>query len=165
MKLYSTLLLTTSLLIASCGFHLRGSDPGASTRLASIVIADAGATGLVNEVRILLESGGTAVLTQSAAPAYVLQLSEQTLTRNVLSVSAATGKVEEYQLTLSARLTIMDPEQNLLITGQPVQITRSFAFDDAAVLGSVQEQRLIEQEMTRQAAAQIVRRLNAVTGN
>jgi LPS-assembly lipoprotein len=114
---------------------------------------------------MLLESGGTTVYSQSQAPAYVLQLSEQSLTRNVLSVSAVTGKVEEYQLTLSARISIMDPDRNVLLAEQPVRVTRDFTFDDAAVLGSVQEQRLIEQEMTRQAATQIVRRLTAATRN
>jgi LPS-assembly lipoprotein len=165
MRLHNILLLMALLFVASCGFHLRGSQPGPTAGLSRITLTDANAASVSNEVRILLESGGMIVARENDLPGYRLHLADQAVTRSVLSVSPATGKVEEYQLTFSVLMSITDAQNNHLLTSQPVRIVRDYAFDDAAVLGSVQEQRMLEQEMTRQAASQIIRRLNAVTGN
>lgn len=160
MKLHYILLLTLVLLTASCGFHLRGSLPG-STTIDSVSINDATASGVGAEVKALLEASGTDIL-PSPDNGYGLRLTDQLLNRSVLSVSAVTGKVEEYQLTLTVGMTVTDPDGNELLSGQQIRVTRDYAFDDAAVLGSVTERRVLEQEMIRQAASQIVRRLNAL---
>jgi len=163
MKLYTALLLTAILLVSSCGFHLRGSQPASASNLSRIVLTDSDASGVSNEVRILLESSGTVISGTSPAPGYTLHLSDQSITRSVLSVSAATGKVEEYQLVFSVRMSVTDAEKNEVLSSQPIRVAHDYAFNDEAVLGSVLEQRTLEQELTRQAASQIVRRLNAVT--
>ena len=77
-------------------------------------------------------------------------------------VNAETGKVEEYQLTLTVRMSVVDGEDNEIISGQSIQVARDYPFDEQSVLGSIAEQRVLEREMIRQAAAQIVRRLDSV---
>lgn len=163
-KLHSTLLLILVLSISACGFHLRGSQSVTTTAISGITISDAAAPGVGNEVRTLLETLGSTIVTDTDEAEYNLHLAEQLLDKSVLSVSAVTGKVEQYQLTLTVRMTVTDADQAELLSGQQIRITRDYAFNDQAVLGSVSEERVLEQEMVRQAASQIVRRLNALAG-
>jgi LPS-assembly lipoprotein len=163
MKLHYSLLLALLLLTTSCGFHLRGSQPGKATAISSIAISDISAAGVGTEVKALLRAYGTSITASVDDAEFGLQLADQLLNKTVLSVSAIDGKVEEYQLTLTVRMTVTRADKTELLTGQQIRVTRDYAFDDDAVLGSVSEQRLLEQEMTRQAASQIIRRLSALT--
>lgn len=165
MKLHYALLLALLLLTTSCGFHLRGSQGYGITGISSITVTDSGAPGVGTEVRSLLEASGTRIAPASDAADYSLVVSEQYMNKAILSVSAITGKIEEYQLTLTVKMTVTDKDRNELLSGQLIRITRDYAFDDEAVLGSVTEQRVLEQEMSRQAASQIIRRLAALTRN
>lgn len=163
MKLQFSLLLLALLLTSSCGFHLRGSQSATSTTIARIAINDASATGVGNEVKIQLNDAGTTIVASPDGTEFTLSLAEQLLNKSVLSVSAITGKAEEYQLVLTVKMTVTGADQTELLSGQQIRITRDYAFNDEALLGSVSEQRLLEQEMIRQAASQIIRRLNALT--
>ena len=165
MKLYYSLLLSLLLLTSSCGFHLRGSQDSGMSAISAIKLNDNGAPGIGAEVRSLLESSGTRITAPDETAPYSLVLTEQYLNKAILSVSAITGKIEEYQLTLTVKMTVADKDQNELLSGQLIRITRDYAFDDEAVLGSATEQRVLEQEMSRQAASQILRRLAALTRN
>ncbi len=164
MKLQFSLLLAVLLLTSSCGFHLRGSQTVTTTAINGIAISDAAAAGVGNEVRTLLQTLGSTIITNADEAEYNLYLTDQLLNKSVLSVSAVTGKVEQYQLTLTVRMTVTNADQEDLLSSQQIRVTRDYAFNDAAVLGSVSEQRVLEQEMLRQAASQIVRRLNALAG-
>lgn len=130
--------------------------------MPGITIDDISASGVGTEVRALLEAAGTNVNPETAATAWRLNLREQLLNKSVLSVSPVTGKVEEYQLTLTVRMSVQDAGNTELLAGQSIRVSRDYAFDDEAVLGSVSEQRVLEQEMIRQAASQVVRRLDAL---
>ncbi len=73
-----------------------------------------------------------------------------------------TGKVEEFQLSMSVRITITDSENNELISNQLIRVNRDYAFDERTVLGSETERAQLIDEMSRQTASQIIRRLVTV---
>ena len=161
--IHRLILLACCLLPAACGFHLRGTQvESVQAPVTRVALVDAAAEDVGREVRSLLETAGATVLSAPVGAPYTLLLSGQSLDRSVLSVSAETGKVEEYQLTLTVRMSVVDSEDNELVSGQPIQVARDYPFDEQSVLGSIAEQRVLEQEMIRQAAAQIVRRLDSV---
>jgi LPS-assembly lipoprotein len=161
---YALLLLL--LMVSACGFHLRGSGPAVQSDITSVLLTESAASAVSNEVRAQLQMAGTAVSTGSTDKAeFSLHLSDQSIQRSILSINPATGKVDEYQLTFTVTMAISDPDQNEVLTNQVIRLVRDFAFDEDAVLGSVSEQRVLEEEMTRQAATQIIRRLNAVSRN
>ena len=158
------LMLPACLLLAACGFHLRGSQvQTAAPSVPGVALVDATAEQVGTAVRAQLEAAGIPVVQAMGGAAYSLHLSGQTLDRSVLSVSAETGKVEEYQLTLRVSMSVVDSIENEVISGQPIQVTRDYPFDEQSVLGAVAEQRVLEQEMIQQAATQILRRLETVT--
>ena len=155
-------LLILIILTASCGFHLRGSQTATVTGISSIAITNTTASETASAVTVQLEASGSTIVTVADKPEYYLQLSDQVINKSVLSVSPITGKVTEYQLTLTVNMSVTDANQAGLLTGQSIRVTRDYTFDDSAVLGSVADQHKIEQEMIQQAASQIVRRLGAL---
>lgn len=155
-------LLILIMLTASCGFHLRGSQTATVTGISSIAITNTTASETASAVTVQLEASGSTIVTVADKPEYYLQLSDQVINKSVLSVSPITGKVTEYQLTLTVNMSVTDANQAGLLTGQSIRVTRDYTFDDSAVLGSVADQHKIEQEMIQQAASQIVRRLGAL---
>lgn len=155
-------LLILLMLTASCGFHLRGSQTATVTAISSIAITNTSASETAGAVTAQLQASGSTIVTGADKPEYSLQLSDQIINKSVLSVSPITGKVTEYQLTLTVNMSVTDANQTGLLTGQSIRVTRDYTFDDSAVLGSVADQHKIEQEMIQQAASQIVRRLGAL---
>lgn len=160
---YALLLLVV--VLSSCGFYLRGSQPGVESDISRIALIEINAGAVGNEVRSQLTIAGTVITSNIVDAEFTLHLSNQSIERTILSISPTTGKVDEYQLTLSVTMSIHDSNNTPLLSDQVIRLERDFAFDEQAVLGSVSEQRVLEEEMTRQAATQIIRRLNAVSRN
>lgn len=149
--------------LTACGFQLRGSGNGPGTTISSIYINDRGAYELGETVRSQLALSGTEITEDNTSSEYTLELYNQNYDQSVLSVSALTGKVEEYQLSLTVRMTVRGSDNKTLLANQLIRVTRDYAFDDRAVLGSESERELLENEMSRQAASQIIRRLFSIT--
>ena len=81
----------------------------------------------------------------------------------MLSVSAETGKIEEYELLVSTLLSITGPDKNSLLNAEPVTARRDYIFDQDSALGEFDEEEKIRQEMNTQIAATIIRRLRIVS--
>ena len=165
MRIYYHNFLIAILLISisSCGFHLRGTQQGVETNISSVFVINANASAVSRQVRTQLSLSGIDITTSSGEAELSVQLSDPSIVQSILSVSAITGKVEEYQILLSVRMTVSDKARNERITNQLIRITRDYAFDDQAVLGSESERQSLVDEMTIQAAAQVIRRINTLS--
>lgn len=155
------LILIPILLLAACGFHLRGSQTATVAGVSSVLLQSAGADGVTAEIRRQLAQSNTAIADNAGGAEYILNLSDQKTRRTVLSVSATTGKVEKYKLFLSVVISISKGETPL-ITGETIQVSRDYTFDPEAVLGKYSEEQVLQEEMVRNAASQIIRRLNSL---
>jgi outer membrane lipopolysaccharide assembly protein LptE/RlpB len=147
---------------ASCGFHLRGSTPKTDSALSHLYLSASEASAVANELRLQLGTAGTTLVGDRDLAQYRLRLDDYNIEQTVLSVSAITGKAEEYQLQLTVRMTVMDQENSPVIDNQLIRISRDYAFDDTAVLGSVTERDELITEMTKLAATQIIQVLNTL---
>jgi LPS-assembly lipoprotein len=156
------ILICIAFIISACGFHLRGSGPGGYSAISSLYIVDSNASNIGENVRSQLALSGTEITDSSNSAQYALRLYGYGINQSVLSVSALTGKVEEFQLSMSVRMTLTDSNNNELLSNQLIRITRDYAFDERTVLGSESERALLIDEMTRQSASQIIRRLLTV---
>jgi len=157
------LILLLTLTLSACGFHLRGSQQNTETDIATVFIRSSAADRVSNELKSQLGNSGTQITNSLEEAEYILGLSREAIHRSVLSVSATTGKVDEYQLILSVIMSVGKPGQDKLLASETIRITRAYAFDESAVLGKVAEEKWLEEELVRQAAAQIIRKLSAAT--
>ena len=161
----STLLVALCLvaLLHGCGYHLRGQSPAATVeRGYSVHISAAGE--LAELVKSQLAVSGVRVTDGIKGADYVLTVSGGEFERRVASVSPETGKVEEYLIIFTVRISLSEASGEDLILGQVIRASGDYAFDEDAALGKFAEEETIREELAEQAAAQIVRRLNALAG-
>lgn len=160
------ILIPLLLLTTACGFHLRGSQPQAEVDAISSIHIRASRTGdIAKEVTARLEQAGIAIMPEAEQAEYLLTLANESVERDVLSVSAQTGKAEEYRLILTVQMSVSHSDDGLLLDGDTVEVFRDYTFDEDAVLGAFSEEQVLREEMTRRVASQVISRLNATARN
>ena len=151
------------LLLSACGFHVRTERSGAANiQVDRIYVGDERADNLADEVRSQLKDASVTVTDSADNAQFVILLAKESFRRDVLSVSPKTGKVEEYQVTLSAKLTLKEVGGKTLLDNDPVSQVRDFIYDQNAALGKFSEEETLRDELTRDAADQVLRRVSAV---
>ncbi len=146
-----------------CGFHLRGQLSGEAAQGGYALHVKAPRQGrLAAELAARLAVADVQAVAAEDAD-YVLQLSAERFDRRVLNVSAASGKVDEYELTFSCRFSIRRANGEVLLGERAVRISESYTFDEEAVLGKADEEDVIKAELAGRAADQVMRALNAAT--
>jgi LPS-assembly lipoprotein len=147
--------------IAGCGFHLRGSaDLAPSLKTMYIQGVDTQQDfGLA--LKRALVSNGVTVLTDYSRGSAVLTVLENKVERRVLSVGAD-AKANEYELGATVRFKVSDDQGKVLITEQSVQAQRDYQFDQNQVLASGNEEGELRKQLNQQLAQSILRRLSVL---
>lgn len=148
--------------INACGFQLRGSNLEALQN-SSVFVNSVGADQIAREVRIQLQNADITPVGSASDAEYIINLSEEYYDRKVLSVSPQTGKVEEYELSYSAKMTIRKKNGEVLVNSEALTAERDYTFDEGSVLGTFTQESVLERDIAKQAAAAVLRRLQAVT--
>lgn len=156
------LLATYSLLLNSCGFHLRGQ--GTATFPAALSSLRVQIAGSRQENDPLLAAVRNALRTQAKVdvrdegelPVLVLQ-NERSQTE-ALSIST-TGKALEYSLRYEVSFQLLDTAGGESFPPQTIRLRRDYIFDPLNVIAKQKEEDELLREMRRDAAGQIVRRL------
>lgn len=154
------LLLSTT----ACGFHLRGSQL-TNFDIANIYINPSSAPKLAKEVTAQLAGSGVTLANSVQNADYIVTLKEERFDKAVLSVSAATGKVGEFRITYNAQMDATQKDGKSIVEDDPVNVTRDFTFDENAVLGKFTEEGVVQEDLIRTAASQVLRRLQALLRN
>ena len=163
MQLRLLLILILSLATA-CGFQLRGSQMSGLS-ISSIYLENSGAPQLTEQVRLQLEGAGVSIVQAPQDAEYVVTLKQERFERSVLSVSAATGKVEEFLITYSAMMDASVTGGESLVNDDKITMSRDFTFDEGAVLGKASEETVIREELVYRSSSQVLRRLQALIIN
>lgn len=154
-------LLAPLLFLAACGFQLRGGGAGAA--LARVHVGEAGAAPLAEALRLALEQAGSSLRPGTGEGAgeanWRVLVSGERLARELLSVNPSTGKAEEYQLRLYARLRLEDRQGQVLIRDEPVQVLREYSYDAAQALAMSEQETEIRTELRRWWAQLALERL------
>ena len=148
--------------LTACGFQMRGSQSHTVAKISQLNLRSVSADTLTREVRSQLQTDGVAV---SSAADYTLTLANENYKRSILSISPKTGKAEEFQLTLSARVSISKKGMKDLVSNESITASRDYLFDEDALLGKASEERVLKENLRRQLAAAVIRRLNATVNN
>jgi LPS-assembly lipoprotein len=155
---WKTGLAAAIIMLQACGFQLRGAQSGAAVRMANLDLRSVSAAELAREVRSQLQRAGVAF---TADAEYTLTIEHEAYERSVLSVSPRTGKAEEFQLTLTARMSLARADGTTLVNNELIAVSRDYLFDEDALLGKASEEDVLKSNLRRQAAASIIRRVYA----
>lgn len=152
------------IVVAGCGFQLRGATTTTvlSASLQTIYIQGLSIkSGLGLELKRALTRNGVTVVTTYQSGSAVLTILENNSQRRVLSVDAA-AKVSEYEIHNLLTFSVSDDQGQIMSEQQTVQARRDYQFDQDQVLGKDEEERLLRQQLDRQLAQSILRRLSAL---
>jgi LPS-assembly lipoprotein len=155
------LLICLLTLTSACGFHLRGSQ-ATNFDIANIYINKSSAPQLAEEVKTQLTGAGVKLASSPEGASYIINLKEERFDKSVLSVNAETGKVEEYQILYTAKMDAYQPNGKSIVENDRISSSRDFTFDENAVLGKFSEEQLLQEDIVRRAASQVLRRLQAL---
>ena len=152
------LIAAVTLLLAACGFQLRGAYtlPYESLHIALPDASVIGA-GLKRQIRA---GGGTRLVEKEEAQAILLQVTELR-ERQILSLSAS-GRVREVRLRFRYAFRVVDPKGSDLVQTTGIEITRDLTYDDSAVLAKEQEEQVLWRDMENDLVQQILRRLSTI---
>jgi len=145
--------------LGGCGLHLRGSSADVvEFDTSRIFLEQARAQGVWIQLREILSASDTRLAAKRKEADYLIRVAGERITRDVLSVSPQTGKVEEFQLNYLVLLTVQRTRGAALLDNVPITLQRDFTFDQDAVLGNFSEEETLREELTREAAEQVIRR-------
>lgn len=146
-------------LLAGCGFHLRGWDLAANVGSAAVISADR--VDISRDLEAALRQSGVELVAIDESPDVTIEILNESVSRRSASVSGQ-ARVAEYELTSLVAYRIQGDNGPLLPRSQ-ARAERSFRLDRDNIVGSSEEQALLEREMRRDLIEQILRSLNRVT--
>lgn len=142
------------LLLASCGFHLRGAAP-----LPFETLYISGSPSFATQLARGIRAGSNTRIVSNPKEAQVtLQVVGEQNDRVILSLSGS-GRVREIQLRYRISYRLTDSENRELLPTTEVQLKRDLSYSDTDVLGKEQEEALLVRDMRNDAVQQVLRRL------
>jgi LPS-assembly lipoprotein len=162
MPLKISAFLTLYLLLAACGYQLRGSI-ALPVGMENVYLEGASEKLRTEMSQALRFSKGRLVNSPQEA-GIVIKIEKETLRTRVLSVSS-TGKANQFEILYTLVFDFYDPSDRLLLANQRVQSQRSYFNDQEEVLAQTNEEQLIRNEMYGQAVRSIVIRARIAMKN
>ncbi|MBV1877430.1 MAG: hypothetical protein KUG79_07300 [Pseudomonadales bacterium] len=151
------------LLVAGCGFHLRGSQ-GFDLQIESVSISAANAYGeFYKDLERTFKGRGVAVVVPANA-AYRINIISERTKRRAVSTSADIS-VAEYELRLETSFQITDAEGESIIAPTQLIAERIYSFNRTSFVGNTEEEKILKKEMRRDIAGQLLRRFSATLRN
>jgi LPS-assembly lipoprotein len=151
--------------LAGCGFQLKGSDAASSSAklegMTLQLISSQPRSELTREVSRALSATGLMLLEEGDVMLTLMLQPEQFTQRNVSLTAQA--RAAELELTLFADFTLNQQASDPI--DARATVTRQMLNDPRNVVGKTEEIRLLREEMRRDLADQIARRVNHSLGS
>ena len=149
-----------ALLLASCGFELRG-DPSVGFKTISVT-AVAGAPGTLSDVRRILATGPTQVVGDPKQAEAQLRIIEEKRDKTVHTITGS-GRVYDFQLRLIVRYDVLIPgREQPFIEPTEVVSTRLLTYSESAPTAKEAEEQLLYKDMQNDIAGRILRHIAVV---
>tara|TARA_R110002050_G_scaffold57423_5_gene129261 strand:+ start:184856 stop:185350 length:495 start_codon:yes stop_codon:yes gene_type:complete len=147
--------------IAGCGFQLRGAVPLPDSLKLMYVQGINLQQGLGLTLKRALKQNGIQVVDDYEKDSALLTILENRSERRVLSVGN-NAKVSEYELYSMLKFKVTDGQGKLLVAPQQFEAIRDYQFDQTQVLSSDGEEAILREQLNQQLVDSILRRLSAV---
>ena len=147
-----------ALLLAGCGFHLRGS---VSVPFDTLYIPNA-KSGIALELKRNIEAGTSVKVVDDPKTAdAVLELAGENREKIILSLTG-TGRVREFRLRYTVNYRVYDGKGVNYVPATLVQLTRDVTYNDSDILAKETEEQLLFRDMQSDMVQQVMRRLAAI---
>ena len=149
--------LLLGLALAGCGFQ-----PREALDLRGSVRVQGGAFELRDALEAELRGSGVRLARKDAD--LVLAVRPGNFSERLLSVEPVRGEAREYRIAYHVRYTLRDGKGEPVIEPGEVTVLRDYRVHPGERLTRTREQAVVHDEMRREAAAAIARRLHATSG-
>lgn len=154
-------------LVSGCGFQLRGL--GLETSVQSVFVSgpdglQAGRSELAGELRSAFAQNGVEITEQASGAELLIAVLDERRGRRSLSVTGQ-ARAAEWELTRGLQFSASQPGEagaQTLIDPRWIEVKRFFRVDRNNIVGSNEEQRLIERELKSDLIQQVLRSINQV---
>lgn len=151
--------LVAALLLAACGFQLRGR---ADLPFDTIFVEGMDYSPFTGQLRRAIESASSTRLANDAEGAQaVLTLLGESQERTILALSGG-GRVREFQLRYRVSFRVHDGKGKEWLPADEVILRRDLTYDDTQVLAKEAEAQLLFKDMQNDAVNQVLRRIQAI---
>lgn len=151
-------IVAASAMLAACGFQLKGDVPLPFT---SVSVSSTGASQVATRLKRDITNSVTKLAESAKDADAQLTIAQERRERLILSLSGA-GKVREYQLKLTVQYQVSDSKGKVNIPTSEIQLQRILTYDDSQIIAKQLEEAQLYQDMEKDAAAQILRRMVAI---
>lgn len=153
----AVLVMLAAVLMAGCGFQLRGSS---SLPFETIYVPGSSGGVALDLKRAIQSSSSTRVVDSPKDAQAVFELTEARQEKEILSLTGA-GRVREYRLRYHVRYRVHDAKGRDVIPSTTLSQVRDVTFNDSQVLAKEAEDQLLYRDMQTDMVQQILRQLAA----
>ncbi|MEZ5543022.1 MAG: hypothetical protein R3F42_13415 [Pseudomonadota bacterium] len=136
------LLLLVAVLLAGCGFHLRGSADLPPAMAVTHIQGIRPFGTLADDFSAALRLRGVKVTDRAHLATALLQIIEDRTDKDVLSVDIH-GNVLEYELRQTIRFAVTAADGTTVVPEQSVALSRDYIFSSTDVLGKQREEQVV----------------------
>ncbi len=152
----SLILLAATLLVAACGFELRGT---ATLPFTSLYVEAAPTSQLAVQLkRAVVLNSGTRVTDRREEAEVILQIVNEVQEKQILSLTGG-GRVSEFQIRYRVLFRLTDSKNREHIPASEILLRREYTYSDSQALASQSEEALLYRDMRNDAVSQLMRRL------
>lgn len=152
------ILLAATLLLAACGFELRGT---ATLPFNSLYVQAAPTSLLATQLkRTVLAGTDTRIAERPEQAEVILHILNELQEKQILSLSGG-GRVSEFELRYRVSYRLTDAKNREHIPANEIVLRRDFSYTDDQALAKQSEEALLFRDMRDDAVSQLVRRLQA----
>ncbi|WP_439102777.1 LPS-assembly lipoprotein LptE [Congregibacter sp.] len=159
-------MLALCLLITACGFQLRGT--GGASALPSgwsrMYLASNDPNGELTRIVESTFSASGIIWVPRAEAQHILRLGPETFSQRNLSVNAQ-ARAAEFDLQMSADFIVFNSKREKVMDRTTASVNKQMENDPQNVVGKAEEVRVLQGELRRELATQILRRISFVAAN
>jgi len=151
-------LVASVLLLAACGFQLRGT---VTLPFNTLYVQAAPSSSFAIQLKRVVQAGsGTRIADRPEQAEVVLQIMNELQEKQILSLGGG-GRVREFQLRYRVAFRLTDGKNREHIPASEIVLKRDYSFNDEQALSKESEEALLFRDMRSDAVQQLVRRLQA----
>lgn len=157
-KVHRLTLLIISLILTSCGFHLRGFIDMPTGLHNVCIIVESANRDLAPLLKEQLNAYHIQALSDPKQADYWLVIEEDSEEQHITSISSSTTP-RQYQMTYQVKFKFQEANGKDIIPATHVTSIRQLTVNSNRILGSNDEENTLKREMRRDAVLQIIDRI------
>jgi LPS-assembly lipoprotein len=153
---WSNKFLALAIVLAGCGFQLRG-DPVVGIK--TLYVSNVGPSAIATEIRRSLSSGPTRVVAKLDGAEAQLRILSEVRDKQVFTITGA-GQVYEFELRLTVRFEMTAPGREVpVLAPTEAMARRIITYSAAAPIAKEAEEQLLFKDMQLELASRILRQV------